>query len=88
MTQTIPAIFEAGCFRPLSPLNFAEAEQVLLTIQSATSDSPQFQAWPRVAPTLVKCVEPKITHEKAREILANVPDNWYEEYRLDREKQF
>ena len=87
MTQTVSAIFEAGCFRPLSPVNLTEAEKVVITIQTETGDSPELQAWPRIQPLAPNPTVPVISLDEVRAIMANVPNDWQDEIRREREKK-
>lgn len=51
MSHTIPAIFDAGVFRPLEPVDLAEGTQVLVQLESSTPgisdevDEETRQAW-------------------------------------------
>jgi predicted DNA-binding antitoxin AbrB/MazE fold protein len=51
MTRTIPAIFDAGVFRPLEPVELAEGTQVVVQVQVPTPvashevDAETKQAW-------------------------------------------
>jgi predicted DNA-binding antitoxin AbrB/MazE fold protein len=51
MSHTIPAIFNAGVFRPLEPVELAEGTQVVVQLEGAASagsdevDEESRQAW-------------------------------------------
>lgn len=80
MTRTIDAIYENGLLRPLEPLDFAEHEQVRITVQNGHEDWIDHDAEAMAkresqnAPSL----------EEVRRQLSGIPGSWADDLIKDR----
>lgn len=82
MSDTIDAIYENGVFRPLQPVDMAENQRVVVTIRTASDTSlhADLLHWGQ------QHVDPTITRERIKELLANVPGSFSDDIIAQRER--
>lgn len=85
MTQSVPAVFENGFFRPLEPVSCFEQERVILTVQSiaATDDflDQEFLAYCETQ------ADDNIALEAVRQALAKIPGSLTGDIRAERDQR-
>lgn len=85
MTQSVPAIFENGFFRPLKPVSCYEQERVILTVQSITAPDGlldlEFLAYCETQ------ADDNVALEAVRQALAKIPGSLTGDIRAERDQR-
>ena len=83
-TKHIPAVFEAGTFRPLVPIDLAEHEHMELTVVRAGGEDAE----ENYIPALLLEANGNVTLGQVQEALAKIPGSLVEDFVRERDERF